>query len=168
MYNTDFIVKYHDIEEELLNKIQNENENENELEYTSEDVKLICDKLYQDELLSVFNINNILDDKFDLIIKQVFNIMIKNSDFVSIINEGKEFFSAMNDFDNDQINNTLDKQLNIEMTDDNNMILFFTILFNQQIFYLTHKCICQMIKTNNIDNDLLVKLKEKSKIMFAK
>lgn len=170
MYNTDFIVKYHDIEEELLNKINTDRDkadNDKELGYTSDDVKLICDKLYQDELLSVFNIDNILDDKFDIIINKVFKIMVNNSEFVSIIEQGKQFFSGMDDFYNDINNNILIKEINTESeSNNNNLILFFTVLFNQEIFYLTHKCICQMIQTNKIDNDLLVELKEKSRLMF--
>jgi hypothetical protein len=167
MYNTDFIVKYHDIEEELLNKINTDKDKDKELDYTSDDVKLICDKLYQDELLSVFNIDNILDDKFDLIINDLFKIMVNNSEFVSIIEQGKQFFSGMDDFYNDINNNILIKEINTESeSNNNNLILFFTVLFNQEIFYLTHKCICQMIQTNKIDNDLLVELKEKSRLMF--
>ena len=165
MYNTDFVVKYHDIEEELLNKIKTDNDKE--LGYTSEDVKLICDKLYQDELLSVFNVDNILDDKFDIIINEVFKTMMNNSEFVSIMEQGSQFFSGMNDFYNDINNNISIKETNTETeSNDNNTILFFTVLFNQEIFYLTHKCICQMIQTNKIDNDLLVELKEKSRLMF--
>ena len=35
------------------------------LEYNKEDILLICDKLYRDELISVFNASNLLDDKID-------------------------------------------------------------------------------------------------------
>ena len=35
------------------------------------------------------------------------------------------------------------------------------VLFSQNIFYITHKCICQQIELNTIDDDLLVTLKQK-------
>jgi hypothetical protein len=49
MYNLDFIVKYKQIEEDLIEKID-----AGENEYSREDVYSICDELYRNELLAVF------------------------------------------------------------------------------------------------------------------
>jgi hypothetical protein len=40
--------------------------------------------------------------------------------------------------------------------------LILIILFSQQVFYITHKCICQQIELNIIDEDLLVELRNKT------
>ena len=39
--------------------------------------------------------------------------------------------------------------------------LLLMILFSQDIFYIMHKCICQQIELNIINDDLLVALKQK-------
>jgi hypothetical protein len=166
MYNTQFKVKYHDIEEELVLKLKdktpkeydpkvNEDSDENsdeEYEYSSQDVLDICNKLYIDELISVFNAENILDDKIDLGMKYVFDKMSMNPECNTIIEEmtqiALKIFSPNNDYDEQKIHDL--KQL-IMLT-----------LFSQDIFYITHKCICQQIELGIIDNELLVQLKSHS------
>jgi hypothetical protein len=81
MYNTQFKVKYREIEQELCSKLKDKTEkeyNENpddEYEYTSEDIVDICHKLYIDEFMSVFGADNILEDKIDLGMKHIFEKM---------------------------------------------------------------------------------------------
>ena len=62
LYNIHFKVKYFDIQEELLAKLDGRGD-DNE-EYTRQDVLDICYKLYTDELCSVFHVENILDKSF--------------------------------------------------------------------------------------------------------
>jgi hypothetical protein len=158
MYNTQFKVKYREIEQELCSKLKDKTEkeyNENpddEYEYTSEDVVDICHKLYIDEFISVFGAENILDDKIDLGMKHIFEKMCLNNEFNKIIEEMTQIslkvFFQNEDVDEQKLRDL--KQLNM-----------FT-LFSQNIFYITHKCICQQLETGIIDNALLVQLREHS------
>jgi hypothetical protein len=158
MYNTQFKVKYNDIKEELILKLKDKTEKEkeedsdDEYEYSSQDVIDICHKLYIDEFISVFNAENILDDKIDLGMKYVFDKMCMNPEFKIIIEEMSQIalktFSPNNDYDEEKLHNF--KQLII------------LTLFSQQTFYIMHKCVCQQIELGTIDNELLVQLKAHS------
>ena len=86
MYNTVFKVKYYDIEKELIDKLNVKNPDE-EYEYSNQDVLDICNKLYRDELLSVFGAEDLSDDKLDKGMSYVYEIMMINDRFKSIINE---------------------------------------------------------------------------------
>jgi len=166
MYNTQFKVKYHDIEEELVLKLKDKPEkeydpkvNENshdpeviEYEYSSQDVLDICNKLYIDEFISVFNAENILDDKIDLGMKYVFDKMSMNPEFKTIIEEMSQI--AINIF---LPNYEHDEQKLLDLKQ-----LITLTLFSQQTFYIMHKCVCQQIELGIIDNELLVQLKEHS------
>ena len=142
-YNTEFKVKYKDIEEELILKINN-NENIDEIGYSIEDVLNVCDKLYRDELLSVFFTDNFIDDIFEERIKYVYNIMISNLQFKEIIND---YFL------------NLDTSKRKQSTEEIIKEHIFLIFLSKNFFYITHKCICQQIKNGVIENNLLVKLK---------
>lgn len=144
MYNTKFIVKYHDIQRELIEK------NEFTSEYDNQDILDICDKLYRDELCSVFYADDILDDKIDQGYKLVYDKMILNEQFKSVIFEMNNFISKTNIDDCSE-----------EQTDNYDFFILLT-LFSKDLFYLTHKCICQQFILETIDNDLLVLLLEKS------
>jgi hypothetical protein len=174
MYNTQFKVKYHDIEEELVLKLKDKtgkekekekekeanpkvNENsddteDSEYEYSSQDVIDICHKLYIDEFISVFNCENILDDKIDLGMKYVFDKMCMNPEFKIIIEEMSQIalktFSPNNDYDEEKL-------LDIKQ-------LIILTLFSQQTFYIMHKCVCQQIELGTIDNELLIQMKAHS------
>jgi len=147
MYNTDFIVKYHDIREELLAKINNNSSQE----YTETDIQDICSKLYRDELTSVFFAENITDDKIDQGIKEVLQQMFKNPDFNCIINELRLIF--LNFMDINYIDSNSNDSKNLDF------IIFIT-LFSDKNFYIMHKCICQQLLLGTIDNDLLTELKK--------
>jgi hypothetical protein len=135
MYNTQFNVKYNDIEQELLHKINNENIEE----YSIKDVEDICNKIYRDELMAVFDLH-IFDSK--IIIQHIDNIyekLILNTEFKNTIDNITSYYKN-NLFEGD-INNTLS-----------------IILFSQPLFHMTHKCICQHMKLGVIDNQLLSEL----------
>jgi|LakMenEpi03Aug12_release.lakeMendotaPanAssembly.Ray.scaffolds.fasta_scaffold1010835_1 hypothetical protein len=146
MYNTQFKVKYNDIESELIEKLNNTETTE----YNLEDVLDICSKLYRDELMTVFNVEDVTDSKLDEGIKNVYEIMMTNSNFRQLAYDFKEtYFQEIIQNKEEEEQEDLTKQL------------LLMILFNQKIFYITHKCICQQIELNTINDDLLVTLKQK-------
>ena len=161
MYNTGFEVKYHDIMEELTYKIKNNPDNnpdnkeeDCEYEYTSQDILDICDKLYMDELCSVFYSEDILDDKIDRGVKYVFEKMLDNQEF-------KIFFNKMKD---SYFNETF---VDLELTEEekqtlrnNSHTMVILNLFSKELFYITHKCICQQINTGVINGSLIDKLND--------
>ena len=161
MYNTGFEVKYHDIMEELTYNLKNNSDNnpdnkeeDCEYEYTSQDILDICDKLYMDELCSVFYSEDILDDKIDRGMKYVFEKMLDNQEF-------KIFFNKMKD---SYFNETF---VDLELTEDekqtlrnNSHTMVILNLFSKELFYITHKCICQQINTGVINGSLIDKLND--------
>jgi len=153
MYNTNFIVKYYYIQEELLEK------NKKALEYDDQDILDVCDKLYRDELCSVFFTDDILDDKIDQGYKFVYDKMILNEQFKSIISEINNILSDKNI--SDDFSKEKDEQK------DNYEFFIILTLFSKDMFYLTHKCICQQFTLGTIDNDLLSQLLEKSRQILS-
>jgi len=159
MYNTKFKVKYNDIEKELLSNI-----NVVQYQYWPEDVFDICNKLYRDELLSVFELEYFEDDKMNEIIKNVYNILMINVEFKKIIDEMLQF--CFKDFFLDKIE---DIPLNLKQENEESIKkqIILTTLFSQHLFYITHKCICQQLELGTIDNELLVELKTHSIDIFT-
>ena len=160
MYDTKFIVRYHNIQEELNIILKKENEVDNQ--YSSQDVLDICNKLYRDELCSVFYAEDIMDDKIDKGMKTVFDIMLVNPDFKAIIDKMKELLllkeSTNLELELDTVNLESDT-VNLETVnlDVINLEILLT-LFSENIFYITHKCICHQITTGHIDTDVLENL----------
>jgi hypothetical protein len=147
MYDTQFKVKYYEIEQELLTKCEKNQESE----YTKEDVLDICDKLYKDELISVF-LGNTNEEIYDLIIdnindniKELYNTILVNTQFKQLIEEVSETC--------------------FEKKETINYIVLFA-LFSHQLFHLTHKCICQHLETGIIDATLFFQLKHLTSQLF--
>ena len=156
MYNTQFKVKYNDIETELVEKLNNTETTE----YNLEDVSDICSKLYRDELMTVFDVHYILDDRIDKGMKNVYEIMMANEKFLKIAYDVEETY--LQEFIQSQNKGEADKPEAAEADQEKQVRqLLLMILFSQNIFYITHKCICQQIELNTIDDDLLVTLKQK-------
>lgn len=158
MYNFKFIVKYNDIEEELIHKLKvktseeyEENPDE-EYKYSSQDVLDICNKLYRDEFMSVFGAKELTDDKIDKGINYVYDYMIINVHFKEIINEMETILI------NGSIKN---KEFSTEKQETIRQLILIS-LFSQHLFHITHKCICQQFELGMIDNDLLVELRKHS------
>jgi hypothetical protein len=146
MYNTQFKVKYYDIKEELTMKLKCETE---EYEYSVDDVEDICNKLYRDELLSVFWAENFMDDKLDNGLNYVYETMMKNDKFKAIIDELTRIYEVVDG----------------ALAEEGRLDQLITIsLFSQPMFHITHKCICQQLDKNEIDDYLLVELKTKSRL----
>jgi hypothetical protein len=164
IYNTDFKVKYHDIQEELLSNFNNKN-NDSENEYSEEDILDVCNKLYKDEIASVFFAEDILDDKIDIGMKTVLDNLLVNEDFQIIFNELKgHFIDYISDDDSDD--NDHDYHDNSEEIHNINLLVCLT-LFSNKIFFITHKCICQQLVVGLIDNDLLEQLRENALKILA-
>ena len=162
MYNTKFQVKYYNIEKELLSKINVVEEYQ--YQYSPQDVFDICNKLYRDELLSVFELEYFEDDKMNEMIKNVYNALMINIEFKKIIDEMLQF--CFKDFFLDKME---DIPLNLKKEKEESIKtqIILTTLFSQHLFYITHKCICQQLELGTIDNDLLVELKTHSIDIFT-
>ena len=170
MYDTKFIVRYHDIQEELVLILKKEEEEKRgvkpveDYQYSSQDILDICNKLYRDELCSVFYAEDIIDDKIDKGMKYVFDLMLVNPDFKAIIDKKKvllllkESKNLELELDTVDLESGLDavnlETVNLETV---NLEILLT-LFSENIFYITHKCICQQITTGHIDIELIAKL----------
>ena len=188
IYNTNFKVKYYDIQQELnlkLQSIQTEAGAEHCCLYSSEDILAVCHKLYCDELVSVFYSENILDDKIDNGIKTVLKTMAQNNDFNkimdnikinlqsldntedSILNTSEQLDSSSDNSSSD--NSSSDNSSSDNSNNSNNINSFVgLLLFSKDLFYLTHKCICQQLEKNTIDSELLEQLKESSILLSSK
>lgn len=152
-YNIDFEVKYNDIYNELLHKLDKTDLGSEE-KYNIEDVTTICTNLYQHELISVFNASSLLDDNIDNGIQLVYdNWLSKYNPFVTILNNAKRHLFSNNNDNNVFLSS--EQQMNL---DQNSSYFLLLMLFSENIFYLTHKCICQLVKNSNIELPLLINL----------
>ena len=140
-------------------KEENDNDDE-EFEYSMDDVHLICEKLYRDELLSVFGVDTINDENMDKGIKRVIEKMVDNENFRQLLEDIKKELVDFSSF-----TGTETEMENIRRNSD--YIIFIT-LFSQHVFYITHKCICQLFTNDNIDHELMIRLKEKTLHLFKK
>ena len=151
MYDTNFIVKYHDIQEELDLILKKDNEVDH-YQYSSQDILDICNKLYRDELCSVFYAEHIMDDKIDKGLKYIFELMLVNPDFKAVIDKIKALIHLKN---KDYVKESMNLETAELETAELETLEIIFILFSENIFYLTHKCICQQITTEHIDNEII-------------
>ena len=158
MYNTDFKVKYYDIEKELITKYDNEPDSE----YTKQDIFDVCNKLYNDELSTVFYAENVYDEQIDKGINAILDSMMQNIGFASIIEEAKaKLFLDLNPEKNEELEEIEEKK-RLEL---NSVHIVLIIMFSKHMFYLTHKCICQQLVSGTIEPEVLMCLKNEL-IMF--
>ena len=101
-YNINYNVKYYEIQQELCNKLNFKQQNTDEQwkiydqinnykdetqnnnideQYSNEDIDCICRKLYLDEISSVFNSEDFLDDKIDVGFRKIYELLIENNLF---------------------------------------------------------------------------------------
>lgn len=140
MYDTKFIVKYKSIEEELINKLENEKEETEEKEtkceeYTKEDIYTICEELYRHEFLSVFQIEKLDETKMQYAIIELWNKIRLNHEFMEVL----KAYSEKILFGTVDINS-------------------FIIMFNYDMFFLLHPCICNCIENKELDSEIINKL----------
>lgn len=164
MYNTDFKVKYYEIETELTTKYDNEPDGE----YTKQDIFDVCNKLYNDELSTVFYAENVYDEKIDKGIHSILENMMKNVEFASIIDDAKRrLFLDLKPETNEELEETEETEETEEKKrlEFNSVHIILIIMFSKHLFYLTHKCICQQLVSGTVDSELLMTLKNEL-IMF--
>jgi hypothetical protein len=87
--------------------------------------------------------------------------MITNDTFISIIEQFKKFIDEIRHGEGIISNTDLDEESRKRIRQ-----MIFMYLFNQKIFYITHKCICQQIELGTIDEDLLDELRKNSIDLF--
>ena len=136
---------------------EEQDEEEEEYKYNRKDITYICEKLYRDELLSVFDAESIDDPKMDEGIKAIFEALIKNAEF-------QTFLTEMNALLSDPSKAKTETELaNLKRNTD---YLLFITLFSQQSFYLTHKCLCQMLTLGHVEPDMMDQLKQRTLKIF--
>jgi len=154
------LIKEEPIKEEVVKKEDEDEDEDEDIEYTMEDVHLICEKLYRDELLSVFEVETINDGNMDAGIKKVIEKMVENPKTKKMLEDIKQDLVDFSSF-----TGTPTEMENIRRNAD--YIIFIT-LFSQHIFYITHICVCQLFTINDIDNELVNLLKERMINLFKK
>lgn len=150
------------VEEQKKEKQDDEDDDDDceDLEYTMDDVHLICEKLFRDELLSVFGVETINDPNMDAGIKRVIEKMIDNKNFKQLLEDIKHELIDFSSF-----SGTPTEMENIRR---NSEYLIFITLFSQHVFYITHKCICQLFTVGDVDPNLMDRLKDKTISLFRK
>ena len=139
---------------------EDDDDDDEDLMYTLEDVHLICDKLYRDELLSVFEVESTNDPNMDTGLKRVIEKMIDNANFKQLLEDIKNEIIDVSKF-----TGTPEE---IAILVRNSEYVIFITLFSQHVFYMTHKCICQLFTINDIDPEHIAQLKNKTISLFKK
>lgn len=133
-YQYDMVVKYHQIEEELMAKVRNgtlkvedvepdEGEKLDDIDL-AEDIADLCNRLYQDELVSAFG--------------------LEQFDEVEITKRTKKLLAKFNPECQSLVANLGGEEW----------------LFSYPLFHLTHPCICQQENHGTMDETTLLKWKE--------
>lgn len=162
MYKTDFIVKYNSIENELLQLLEkkgnekegdeDDDEEEDDYKYTKSDILNICDKLYRDELISVFDADSLEDPKLDSGMQLLFDKLTKYEVFNLFLQDVGKHFSYEN------IPKTNEELTTLKRNSDS---LIFVTMFSQQVFHITHKWICNLLSNGIGNTELMEQIKEK-------
>lgn len=139
-------------------KADSDSDDEEDYKYTREDIAYICDKLYRDELLSVFDADSLEDPKMDAGIKMVFEHLIKHDEFIQFLEE-----LSPKVMDKSKVK-TEQEQFNFKRNTD---YLIFITMFSHQLFYLTHQCICKMLVNEHVGDELIGDLKGKLLQIFS-
>jgi hypothetical protein len=163
MYDTTFKVQYWNIEHELTQKLlslETEAGAEHCCEYSAEDIEIVCDKLYRDELTSVFNAEDILDDKIDEGMRTIMSTMRENTDFDSLVVELTNTIIKEKELINEDDVDSETRSLFAETMDTIVRLTFFS----KPLFYLTHRCICNQLN-DTIDIDLLQQLRTEAMLL---
>lgn len=136
----------------------NDSDDDEDYKYTRQDIMYICEKLYRDELISVFDAESLEDPKMDAGIKMVFERLIKHDEFSKFLVE-----LSPHVVDNSKAK-TEQELFNYKRNSD---YLLFITMFSQQLFYLTHQCICKMLVEGHVGDELMNELKSKLITIFS-
>ena len=93
-----------------------------------------------------------MDDKIDKGLKYIFELMLVNPDFKAVIDKIKALIHLKN---KDYVKESMNLETAELETAELETLEIIFILFSENIFYLTHKCICQQITTEHIDNEII-------------
>ena len=163
MYDTTFKVQYWNIEHELTQKLlslETEAGAEHCCDYSAEDIEIVCDKLYRDELTSVFNAEDILDDKIDEGMRTIMSTMRENTEFDSLVVELTNTIIKERELINED---DVDSETRSLFTETMDTIVRLTF-FSKPLFYLTHRCICNHFN-NTTDTELLQQLRTEAMLL---
>ena len=148
MYNTNIVVKYKDIANDLLAKINNSNQDKDDEEgYTEDDVETICERLYHEEFLAVFDAKDFIDDKIDNEMKELKELLYNNDKFNNMVNEC--LVKHKRDYEKEP-------KFDITMFKDG----IFYSMFSYSFFDTSHKIVCQLMETEDFDETLLEPIKQ--------
>ena len=136
---------------------EQEEQSDEDYKYNRKDITYICEKLYRDELLEVFGAESIDDPKMDEGIKAIFETLIKNEEF-------KTFLVEMNGLISEP--NTAKTETELANLKRNTDYLIFITLFSQKMFYLTHRCLCQMLILGHVKPEMMELLKQRTLKLF--
>ena len=163
MYNIQFKVKYNDIQQELIEKINTavSTNTMHTCQYTCSDVELICTELYVHELGEVVGIGNsyvrtkledITPEQILKAIKKLQIPVLTHAQFSKLIALVIPYICKYDD--------TLITSGNTDSISQYCHTHAIMFLFSMQMFYLIHECIYQIqTNTNNIiDNELIIKI----------
>ena len=185
IYNIEYKVKYDDIKEELLYKLTGKNhvannsieqtenkvdvnnsdeDEDKEYTYSVQDIVDVCDKLYRDELLSVFYADSIVDDKIDKGIQFISNKMMQNPNIKQL---AEDLVAVISHQMMNEVSNDTDEERKESVPISSLVSVAMTSFFRQETFSIWHKCICQQTTTDTIDENLLVELRNKSVDLFV-
>lgn len=145
-------------EEETVKKEGEDDDDDEDYKYNRKDVTYICDKLYRDELLTAFGAETIDDPEMDEGIKMIFEALINNEEFQQFL---KELNALLLD------TSTAKTETELANMKRNTDYLIFITLFSQQSFYLTHKCLCEMLTLGKINPELMLSLKQRTMKIFS-
>jgi len=143
--------------EQVADEEADEEQADEDYKYNRKDITYICEKLYRDELLEVFGAETIDDPKMDEGIKAIFEKLIKNEEF-------KTFLVEMNGLISDP--NTAKTETELANLKRNTDYLIFITLFSQKMFYLTHRCLCQMLILGHVKPEMMELLKQRTLKLF--
>lgn len=136
-YNTNYLCKYKNVDE--INNYKNISKTINN------DIDIDIDienELYRLDLLNIFNINSYNDSKITSTIDNIYEQFIENNQNIQIT----------------KFRNIMKSVSKLFMSTDEKFGL--TILFSYEYLDNTHKCICELIQTNNINEKTLNNLEK--------
>ena len=152
MYDYEFPVKYFQIYSELSDKLTNVDNND-ESSYDMDDVHSICMEIYQQELVKVCGLLN--DDDLN----DIGNCLDAVWDQLNINCDGD------GDGDGDGNNNRFLQLVSKYqckhlpgLNANTSSKLYFGMLFDFNLFHITHKCVCELFHRGTISDSVLDEL----------
>lgn len=166
LYNYAFVVKYQQIKNELMEKQrtkdkdkqqeqqEGEQQQDNDDCYSEEDIVDICQKLYVDEILSVFGAESMFDDKIDVGLAAITRELIKHPDYKRMMEQELRLLAT-----DDKMKTDYAYDFDGE-TESNQLHLLSCMLFSEGVFHVTHRVLQHLKQIQDTPTDR--RKKEKS------